>query len=93
MYKETTSNQDLVCNVCNKDIHAGSKYFDDSVYNSLYAKIEIQKTLCFDCGSKYNLEQERRYQEHEKSQLRSRIVNVFVMLALFFLGVILLSNY
>lgn len=82
MYQKTTNSSELTCDFCNKKILAGSEYFDDSTYNSLYGKVEIQKSICFKCGTKHNDKIEKAYQKYEFLQRGSRIVWTLILIAL-----------
>ena len=92
MYQKTTCASELNCDQCNKSIPAGTAYFDDSTYNSLYAKVDIQKILCFECGSTYLEEVERQYQEYERRERPKRLKRFIGMVLLFGAIVILLSH-
>ncbi len=92
MYTKATTTYDLNCDACRKNIPADTDYYDDSVYNSLYAKIDIQKTLCWDCGTKYWAEKERRYQEYERREGPKRFKRLIGILLLLGAFIVLLSH-
>jgi hypothetical protein len=92
MYQKTTNASELSCDLCNMKIPLGTVYFDDSVYNSLYAKVEIQKSLCFDCGETYWRHREEEYLKYETSQRRPRIRRFIITIVTFTLIMILLNH-
>lgn len=91
MYHKTISTNELNCNECGKEISINSECFDSSTYNWLYGKVEIQKSLCVECGEKYLKFHEDEYQRHEQSEHIPRIKKIIIMFFVFSIIILVLD--